>query len=128
MWTAVALSVFAELFEIMWQKSDTLRGILKRADKYFSRSIFVFLAMHTGYVATLFISLAYNLVNWPIIGILAFKTMDIFFKLDLLSRLHGDKEMPLQMVPMLDAPIPGWYFLSSILVYPYFIYMAFKVG
>jgi hypothetical protein len=127
MWVAVALSLMAELFEAIWQRSDTLRGALDQGYHYYRRSIFLFLAMHVGYWLTLFLSLKYNLLNWPIIGILAFKTMDIFFKIDMIGRIHGRGELSREMEGMLDSSIPKWYFFAGAFTYPYFIYLAFAI-
>ncbi len=127
MWIAVFMQLAAELFEAAWQKADTLRGAMENANRYFSKSVFLFLSMHTGYLATLFISLYYDLLNWPIIGILAFKTMDIFFKMDIISRLYGDKEVLPQISAMLDTTIPKWYYLTGAVTYPYFVYIAFEI-
>jgi len=124
MWIFVALSVFAELFEAAWQQADTLRGALENGWRYYQKSIFLFLLMHPGYWLTLFISLYYDLLNWPIIAILAFKTLDIFFKIDMIGRLHGRAELTLEMKAMLSTPIPRWYFLAGVMVYPWFLYVA----
>jgi hypothetical protein len=128
MWTAVALSIIAELFEAWWQRADTLKGALERSYYYFRTSIFLLLVMHAGYLATLFISLRYNLLNWPIVGILAFKTMDIFFKLDMIRRIWIVRKIDAQMEAMLAAAIPRWYFLVGVVTYPYFIYWAFRIA
>jgi hypothetical protein len=128
MWTAVVLSIVAELFEALWQHADTLQGALERSYRYFRTSIFLLLVMHTGYLATLFVSLRYDLLNWPIIGILAFKTMDIFFKLDMIRRIWIVREIDAQMEAMLTASIPRWYFLAGVVTYPYFIYWAFRIA
>ena len=129
LWMAVALSVVAELFEAAWQRAESLRGVIDKGWRYYRRSIFVFLAMHTGYLYTLYLSLRYDLLNWPIIGILAFKSLDIFFKIDLIRRLHGKGEaLPADMAAMVDASIPGWYFLTGAVTYPYFVYLALTIG
>ncbi len=128
LWIAVALSVAAELVEAAWQRADTLRGVIENGWKYYQRSVFLFLAMHTGYLYTLYLSLRYDVLNWPIVGILAFKSLDIFFKIDLIGRLHGKGEaLPADMAVMLDTPIPSWYFLAGAVTYPYFVYVALTV-
>ena len=124
MWIFVALSVFAELFEAAWQQADTLHGALENGWRYYQKSIFLFLLMHPGYWLTLFISLYYDLLNWPIIAILAFKTLDIFFKIDMIGRLHGRAELTLEMEAMLSTPIPRWYFLAGVMAYPWLVYVA----
>ncbi len=121
------MSVIAEIFEAAWQRADTLKGAIEKGYRYYSKSIFVYLAMHLGYLATIFIALRYNLLNWPIIGILAFKSLDIFFKIEMISRIYGKGRLDPQMEAMLNAPIPKWYFFSGVFVYPYFVYMAFHV-
>ena len=128
MWTVIALSVADELFEAAWRRADTLRGALERSHYYYRKSIFILLLMHTGYLATLFISLRYGILNWPIIGILAFKTMDIFFKLDMIRRIWTTREIDATMEAMLSAAIPRWYFLAGVVTYPYFIYWAFRIA
>ena len=128
LWTAIILSVGAELFEAAWQQAETLRGVVANGWRYYRRSVFFFFAMHTGYLYPLYLSLRYDLLNWPIVGILVFKSLDIFFKIDLIGRLHGDGEvLPADMVVMLDTPIPRWYFLTGAVIYPYFIYLALTV-
>ena len=121
----VALSVIAELFEAAWQRADTLKGVVANGWRYYRRSVFLFLAMHTGYLYVLYLSLRYDLLNWPIIGMLVLKSLDIFFKIDLIGRLHGKGgALPTDMMAMLDAPIPSWYFLAGAVTYPYFVYVA----
>jgi hypothetical protein len=123
-WFFIALSVFAELFEAAWQQADTLRGALENGWHYYQKSIFLFLLMHPGYWLTLFISLYYDLLNWPIIAMLAFKTLDIFFKIDMIGRLYGRNELTLEMETMLATPIPRWYFLAGVMAYPWFVYVV----
>jgi len=125
LWMVVALSVAVELFEAGWQRADTLRGVVANGWRYYRRSVFLFLAMHTGYLYVLYLSLRYDLLNWPIVGMLVFKSLDIFFKIDLIGRLHGDGgALPAEMEAMLDAQIPAWYFLMGAVTYPYFVYVA----
>ena len=124
MWIFVALSFFAELFEAAWQQADTLRGAIENGRRYYHRSVFLFLLMHPGYWLTLFISLYYDLLSWPIIAILSFKTLDIFFKIDMIGRLDGRLEPAYEMEAMLDTPIPRWYFLAGAFTYPWFVYVA----
>ena len=124
LWVLIALSIAAELFEAAWQRADSLRGVIENGWRYYRRSVFLFLMMHTGYLYILFLSLRYDLLNWPIIGMLAFKTLDIFFKLDLIGRLHGRGDLSPEMREMLETPIPDWYTLAGAMTYPWFVYWA----
>jgi len=123
-WVFVALMVVAELFEAAWQQADTLGGAIERGRRYYQRSVFLFLLMHPGYWLTLFVSLYYDVLNWPIIAILAFKTLDMFFKMDLIGRLDGRGGMSPEMEAMLATPIPRWYFLAGAMAYPWLLYAA----
>jgi len=123
-WVFVVLMVIAELFEAAWQQADTLRGAIEKGRRYYHRSVFLFLMMHPGYWLTLFVSLYYDVLNWPIIAVLAFKTLDMFFKMDLIGRLDGRGSMTPEMEAMLATPIPRWYFLAGVMAYPWLIYAA----
>ena len=127
LWVLVALSIAAELFEAAWQRADSLWGVIENGWRYYRRSVFLFLVMHTGYLYILFLSLRYDVLNWPIIGMLAFKTLDIFFKLDLIGRLHGKRDVSLEMREVLETPIPDWYVLAGAVTYPWFVYLALTV-
>ncbi len=125
LWIAVALSVGMELFEAAWQRADTLRGVIANGWRYYQRSVFLFLVMHTGYLYILYLSLRFDVLNWPIVGMLVLKSLDIFFKIDIMGRLYGDKDpLPPDVAAMLDGPIPQWYFLTGAVTYPYFVYLA----
>ncbi len=124
----VAISIGAELFEAAWQRADSMRGVIENGWRLYRRSVFLFLAMHTGYVYVLFISLRYDVLNGPIIGMLAFKTLDIFFKLELIGYFRGKKRAGAEVQAMLESSIPSWYMFAGVLTYPWFVYWALKGG
>jgi hypothetical protein len=62
------------------------------------------------------------------VGILTFKSLDIFFKTEMISRIYGKGRLDPQMEAMLNTPVPKWYFFSGVLVYPYFVYLAFNIN
>jgi len=75
----------------------------------------------------LYVSLRYDLLNWPILLILTLKSIDIFFKIDLIQRVYGAKSLPADIAAVLDTPVPTWYYLMGAVTYPYFIYAALHV-
>jgi len=127
-WGMVGILVAAELFEAYWQQADTLRGALEKGWHYYRRSVFLFLMMHPGYWLTLFVSIYYDVLNWPIIAVLTLKTLDIFFKIEMMRQLFGGAGMSHETEAMLATPIPRWYFLAGAMAYPWLIYVALQGG
>jgi len=122
-WPLILLSLAAELIELSWQIAPTLRLTLQRIERLYRRSIFLLLLGHTGYLYLLWLSLRYDLLNWPIILGIALKTLDIFTKLELLKKLHrGESDATLEA--MLDTRMPLWLWLVGPLTYPWLVWLA----
>ena len=126
---AVLISLFAEFIEVVWQYAPTLRGMLERLYIYYRKSVFLFLGMHLGYLWLLFVSLAFDLFNWPMIVAISLKTLDIFSKLDLIKRLfiQADSKTETELAPLLDRSIPVWIYAVGPLTYPYLIWLSFEM-
>ena len=120
----IFLFVMLELFEANWQRSGTLMGSLAKSYYFYRKSIFLLLFMHIGYLYTLYISLALDLLNWPIFFILLLKSMDIFMKIRLVQKIFVDKEAEEGFLLMLQSPTPWWYYLMGVATYPWLLYMA----
>jgi len=123
LWHLVLLSLLAELVELSWQLAPTLRRTLKRIDALYRRSIFLLLLGHTGYLYLLWLSLRFDLLNWPIILGIALKTLDIFTKIELLKAVRSDRVDP-QTEAMLDWSMPLWLWLIGPLTYPWLVWLA----
>ena len=122
----ILLFVMLELFEANWQRSGTLMGSLAKSYYFYRKSIFLLLFMHIGYLYTLYISLALDLLNWPIFFILLLKSMDIFMKIRLVQKIFVDKEAEEGLLLMLQSPTPWWYYLMGVATYPWLLYMALR--
>jgi len=122
----ILLFVVLELFEANWQRSGTLMGSLAKSYYFYHKSIFLLLFMHIGYLYTLYISLALDLLNWPIFFILLLKSMDIFMKIRLVQKIFVDKEAEEGLLLMLQSPTPWWYYLMGVATYPWLLYMALR--
>jgi len=120
----ILLFVMIELLEASWQRSDTLMGTLAKSYYFYNKSIFVLLLMHIGYLYTLYISLAFDLLNWPIFFILLLKSMDIFMKIHLIERVFVRKERDEGLLQVLQSSTPWWYYLMGAVTYPWLLYMA----
>jgi hypothetical protein len=123
LWHLVLLSLLAELVELSWQLAPTLRRTLERIDALYRRSIFLLLLGHTGYLYLLWLSLRFDLLNWPIILGIALKTLDIFTKIELLKAVRSDRVDP-QTEAMLDWSMPLWLWLIGPLTYPWLVWLA----
>ncbi len=124
MWKLVLLCMVLELFEAYWQRSNTLMGSLAKSYYFYHKSIFLLLFMHIGYLYTLYISLAFDILNWPIFFILLLKSMDIFMKIHLVQKVFVRQEADDGLLLMLESPTPWWYYLIGVLTYPWLLYMA----
>ncbi len=124
MWKLILLSIVLELFEANWQRSNTLMGSLAKSYYFYHKSIFLLLFMHIGYLYTLYVSLAFDLLNWPIFFILLLKSMDIFMKIHLVQKVFVHQEADDGLLLILESPTPWWYYLIGVLTYPWLLYMA----
>jgi hypothetical protein len=123
--TLVALSLLMELFEFSWQYSLTLRGSLEKVYKVYKKSIFLFFLMHTGYLYFLFISLKFEILNFPLLLALSLKSMDIFAKIEMIKKLYfKTNEQDVLLEKFLDEKIPLFFYIFPILTYPYLLYWS----
>jgi len=125
LWWILLLSFLAEIIEVGWQYADRFDRVLERIDALYRRSVFLLLLGHTGYLYLLYVSLRYDLLDWPIILAIALKTLDIFTKIELMRRLHGEGEWDPTLRQMMQMPIPLWLWLLGPLTYPWLIYLGF---
>jgi len=124
LWHLVALSFVLELVEMNWQYAPTIRRTLERIYGLYRRSVFLLLLGHTGYLYLLWLSLRYDLLNWPIILALALKTLDIFTKIELVNKLYIREERDEGLEQVLEIPAPLWLWMIGPLTYPWLVWLA----
>jgi len=120
----ILLFIALEFFEANWQRAGTLMGSLAKSYYFYSKSIFLLLFMHIGYLYTLYVSLAFDILNWPIFFILLLKTMDIFMKIHLIQKIFVRQEAEESFILMLESPTPRWYYLMGVVTYPWLLALA----
>jgi hypothetical protein len=120
----ILLFIALELLEASWQRASTLMGSLAKSYYFYNKSIFLLLFMHIGYLYTLYIVLALDILNWPVFFILLLKTMDIFMKINLIQKIFVRKEAEDGFILMLESPTPWWYYLIGVATYPWLLCMA----
>ena len=125
LWHLVALSLVAEIVEISWQYASSMQGVMEKVWRLYRRSVFLLLAGHTGYLYILWLSLRYDLLDWPIIVAIALKTLDIFTKIEMVRRIYLRGEIDPVTEEMLTMRIPLWLWLIGPLTYPWLVWMAY---
>lgn len=119
----VLLFVILEIYEISWQKAQSMMGMLVRMHKYYSKSIFLFLIMHpTFYFSVGFAMLSeYNIFAMILVFI---KTVDLATKILLINQIFIKKELSHELSLALLAPINNFLPYIGLVIYPPLIIMA----
>lgn len=119
----ILLFVFLELYEISWQKAPSIMGMVIRMNKYYEKSILLFLIMQpTFYFSIGFVMLSDYSVYAIIMLIL--KTADIATKILLIEQIFTKRELTQELSLILLAPINGFLPYMGLLIYPFLIALA----
>jgi len=113
----------AELIEAFIQRAPTLYGILQNLYLYYRKHIFLFFLVQPGFY-TLFIIMKTGVLNAPMIFLVALKIFDIFYKMELIRQLFVRQEISAEFAQMLEWPIPSWFFMLGVGLYPPMLYYA----
>lgn len=119
----ILLFIFLELYEISWQKAPSIMGMIIRMNKYYEKSILLFLIMQpTFYFSIGFVMLSDYSVYAIIMLIL--KTADIATKILLIEQIFTKRELTHELSLILLAPINGFLPYMGLLIYPFLIALA----
>ena len=124
LWHLVALGFVAEIAETSWQYAPSIQGAIEKVWQLYRRSVFWLLAGHTGYLYILWLSLRYDLLNWPIVVAIALKTLDIFTKIEMVRRIYVRGETDPVTEEMLRMRMPSWLWLIGPLTYLWLIWLG----
>jgi len=117
------LFIVLEVYEIQWQKAQTMIGMLARMYQHYQKSVILFLVMHpTFYFAIWFLMV--NEDNGYAAALLFIKTIDIALKLMLIKQVFIDKEISRETSLALLAPLHKWMPYIGLGVYLPLIYMV----
>jgi hypothetical protein len=119
----IIIYIVLELYEVQWQKAQTIMGMLARMYAYYSKNVFLFLLMHPTFYFAVWFVLETN-YNGYAVTLLLFKAADIITKMLLIKRVFIDKDLDEQMQFSLFTPIGDYLPYAGLLLYPFFIYMA----
>ena len=117
------LYIVLELYEVQWQKAQTIMGMLARMFEWYQKSAFLFLLMHpTLYFAFYFVIITnYNSYALALLG---FKAADILTKMLLIKKVFLEHDLDEEMQRALFTPVGSILPYVGILLYPFFIIMA----
>ncbi len=121
----VLLFVLLELYEISWQKAQTIMGMIARMNIYYSKSIFLFLVMQP----TFYFSIGFAMISdyCPYAMIMLFiKTFDVATKIILIEQVFKKQELTQELTMILLAPINGFLPYLGLVIYPIFIAMCLQ--
>jgi len=120
----VGILLLLEFFELFMQRADMLGGVMARLYRWYAKSIFLFFAIHPTFYFVLFTVLATDILNFPMVVIIAMKVFDIFYKIELIRAIYIRRSVPPDMAAMLEWRIPSWFFLTGVSIYPPLFFFA----
>ena len=117
------LFILAEVFEMLWQKSPTLLSMLEKIYSYYQKSPYLLYLMHPSYILSLYIFYISQYNLWVLL-ILAVKSIDIIFKVQLIHKHFVLDELNPEIKAMLSLPLHPIMLTMGLMLYPYLLYMA----
>ncbi|MDX1295967.1 MAG: hypothetical protein R3302_06860 [Sulfurimonadaceae bacterium] len=119
----IILYVVLELFEIQWQKAESLMGMMVKLYNHYAKSIVWFLILHPTYYFAIWLALA---TEYSIAALLMLfiKTVDIATKILLIQQIFEKRELSQEMTLMLLAPLHPLLPYISLVVYTPMVILA----
>jgi len=119
----ILIYILLELFEVQWQKSDTMMGVLGNLYRYYRRNIFLFFLMHPTFYIGIGIAMVTDLA-FSAVALIFIKTVDIATKLILIQQVFEKQEINAELSQMLLAPLHPVMLYLSVFVYTPLVYFA----
>jgi len=113
----VLLFILLEIYEIWWQKAETLLGMLARMYEHYYKSVWLFLIMQPTFIFSIgFMTLSnFNIYSVILFGL---KASDIVAKIFLIEKVFVEKEFSEELSVMILAPINKVFVYMGLLIYP----------
>jgi hypothetical protein len=115
--------IVLELFEVQWQKADTIISMLQRIHKRYSQNILLFFILHPTFIFGIWLMMVTNASAASMI-LLFIKAVDIATKIVLIQQVFEKKDVPPELENMLSVPLNPAMPYIGLLVYPPLVYMA----
>ncbi|MBE0498856.1 MAG: hypothetical protein IBX43_06385 [Campylobacterales bacterium] len=117
------LFIAAELFEMLWQKSQTLLQMLEKIYSYYQRSPYLLYLMHPSYIFSLYLLFISDFSLW-IAAIVAIKSLDIVFKILLIHKHFVQHELSEEMELILAQRLHPFILSAGLFFYPFLLFQA----
>ncbi len=117
--TLISLVIFyalLELFEIQWQKAESLMGMMLKLYNRYAKSMLWFLILHPTYYFAIWLALATD-YSIAALALLFIKTLDLATKILLIQQIFEKKELSQEMTLMLLSPLHPLLPYISLLIY-----------
>ena len=120
----VVLYMSFELFEVWWQKSETLYGVLENIYRYYQKSLFVLLFMHPTFYLLVYLMIVsgYDIYLQIALGL---KLSDIALKILFIQKVFVKQEINEELKMMLGMKMEWYMLYFGVFFYPVLIRLAF---
>ena len=119
----ILIYILLELFEVQWQKADTMMGVLGNLYRYYRRNIFLFFLMHPTFYVGIGIAMVTDLA-FSAVALIFVKTVDIATKIILIQQVFEKQEINAELSTMLLTPLHPFMLYLSVFVYTPLVYFA----
>ena len=119
----IIIYIALELFEVQWQKSDTMMGVLGNLYRYYRRNLVLFFLMHPTFYIGIGVAMLTDLA-FSAVALIFIKTIDIATKIILIQQVFEKQEMNAELSAMLLAPLHPYMLYLSVFVYTPLVYFA----
>jgi len=124
LYTWLVVYILLELYEVQWQKADTLMGMLLRMYQYYQKNLLLFLVMHPTFYFAIWLMMITD-ASYGAIALLFIKVIDIATKILLIQQVFEKKEISEELSIMMHVPLHPLMPYIGVLIYPPMVYMAF---
>ena len=121
----VILFIVLELYEVNWQKADTIMGMLVRMYQQYSKNIFIFLLMQPTFYFSIGFAMITNYNPYALM-LLFIKTMDVATKIQLIELVFTKEELTPEMSVTLLTPIHRFIPYIGLTLYPFLVVFALQ--
>lgn len=117
--------IVVEFLEIYWQKGNSIKELLVYNYQSYNKAPIFYFVKHLGFLYILYIIVGLGLINTFSITILIMKSVDLLFKLKIISKLneHGEGYID-EVLNNFDARLSTRLKYSNILIYPILLFLA----
>jgi len=117
------LYISLELFEVQWQKGDTLMAVLSNLYRYYRKNIFLFFLMHPTFYIGIGLAMVTEL-SFGAVALVFIKSIDIATKIILIQQIFEKREVTVELSTMLLSPLHPVMMYLSVAVYTPLVYFA----